>query len=67
MMDFQIANHGSIVILTPVSSEAQDWVNEHILGEGNEVQTWGSKQGIVVEPRYLGDIVEGFQAEGLTV
>ena len=62
--DFQIANHGSIVVLTPVTADAQAWVDEHILVEGNEVQTWG--KGIVVEPRYLGNIIEGFSAEGLT-
>lgn len=64
--DFSIENHGSVCILVPISEPAQGWVEEHILVEGNEVQRWG-KNGIVIEPRYVGAIVEGFQSEGLTV
>lgn len=65
MIDFEIENHGSIVLLRPVTPAAREWVDEHILVDGNEVQTWAG--AIVVEPRYVADIVHGFQEDGLCV
>jgi hypothetical protein len=61
MIDFTISNHGSIALLTPVSERALAWCDEHILTEGNEVQRWCNS--IVVEPRYLTDIIYGIANE----
>lgn len=60
--DFVAAHHGSIIVLVPLTQAAIDWVEEHIDIE----QTWG-KNGVVIEPRYFGAILEGLQADGLTV
>ena len=61
--DFSVANHGSICILTGISQECKDWIEQHV---GNsETQTWG-KRGIVIEPRYVQDIITGLESEGFT-
>lgn len=61
--DFRVDNHGSIVILWADSEAAQEWVAEHI---PEDAQSWG-RNGTVVEPRYIGDIIDGIQADGLNV
>jgi len=60
--DFKVSGGGSLYILTPCTDAARDWVSEHI---GDDAQTWGG--GIAVEHRYIGDIVDGIQNDGLTV
>ena len=62
-MDFTITNHGSIVIIEPLTEAAIDWVAEHI---PEDAQRWG-RAGVVVEPRYVGDIVAGIEADGLEI
>ena len=61
--DFAFANHGSICLLTPISNAATAWCEEHL---PEDAQRWGAC-GIVVEPRYVADILVGIQADGLTV
>ncbi len=58
--DFTITDHGSIVILRPHSPAAHSWVEDHI---PEDAQVWAG--GIVVEPRYVLDIVDGIHADGL--
>jgi hypothetical protein len=60
MTDLQFCNHGSIVTCLPVSDAGRDWVAENI---GDDAMTFGG--AIVIEPRYLGDIVEGARGDGL--
>lgn len=60
--DFLFTNHGSICILTPLSEAARVWTVEFI---PSEAQTWGD--GIVIEPRYAQDILDGVLNDGLTV
>lgn len=62
--DFTYTNHGSIGILHAWTDDAKAWTDEHI--NGDDIQTWG-RNGIVVEPRYIGPILEGIQDAGLTV
>ena len=62
MTDFTIENHGSIWLLSTNTDAASDWVTEHI---PDDAQTWGPS--IVVEPRYVDNIVAGIQAAGLTI
>lgn len=62
--DFHFADHGSITILTPVSRRARNWVEDFVL-TNEETQYWG--QGIVVEPRSAGPIIDGIFGDGLTV
>jgi len=60
--DFTVQNEGSIVLLHPHTDAARSWVEEHI-GEDNGYQPyWPS---VVIEPRYVGDIVNGITADGL--
>lgn len=60
--DFTFANHGSICTLQPVSAAAQEWVAEHIPADA---QTWGS--AIVIEPRYVSEVLSGISDDGLEV
>lgn len=60
--DFSVQNEGSIFILRAHTDECQEWIDSHV---GNDqTQTFGS--GIVVEHRYIQDIVNGLENEGFT-
>lgn len=61
--DFRIDNHGSILILNALTPAAQEWVADHI---PEDAMSWGA-HGTVVEPRYMGDIVDGIINDGLEV
>ena len=63
--DFAILNAGSLSILTPLSEAADAWVEEKV-GINDETQYWGHK-GIVVEHRYIDDIIHGIQESELTL
>lgn len=60
-MDFEILNGGSVFLLIPNTEAAQAWVDENI---PEDAPTLGG--GIGVEARYLGDILQGIQDDGLT-
>lgn len=62
-MDVKVMNHGSVVMVEPVSDEAKTWVNENV---GLEGWQWMGNS-FAVEPRYLGDLLDGMRAEGFTV
>ena len=62
MTDFFIQNEGSIFLLQPLSDAGKEWVKEHI---GDDAQTLGD--AVVIEHRYIGAIVDGVQADGLSV
>ena len=62
--DFVVENHSSIFLLKPLTPAATSWVEEHI-GEENGYQPYFPT--VVVEPRYIADIVEGIQNDGLAV
>ncbi len=62
-MDFQVENHGSIFLLRPLSS-AELWVLENI-GADDGYQPYFPT--LVVEHRYIADIVEGIRNDGLAV
>lgn len=61
-MDLEFHDHGSIWLLTPVTTAGADWVNEHI---PDDSMTFGGS--IVVEPRYVLTIVQGIRDAGLEV
>ena len=63
MNDLHVENHGSIFLLTPITTKGADWINEHI---PQDAMTW-AHHSIVVEHRYIADIVNGAIADGLTV
>ena len=62
MTDFTIQNEGTILILIPVSAAADIWIAEHI---PDDSMRWGA--GVVVEPRYMADIVDGILSDSMTV
>lgn len=59
--DVTVVNHGSIVIVRPKTAEARQWIEDHV---SDDAQWFG---GIVVEPRYLDDLLQGMMADGLVV
>jgi hypothetical protein len=60
--DFDFVHHGSITILTPLTTDAHDWVEEHI---PQDAARWG-QHSIAIEPRYVGDIIAAITEDGLT-
>jgi hypothetical protein len=62
--DFIVENHGSIILLRPITDAAREWVQEHI-GEDNGYQPYWPT--VLVEPRYLGPIIDGIVEHGLSV
>lgn len=60
--DFLFADHGSITVLTPVTEDAQRWVDCYL---PEDVQHFG--KGVVIEPRYVAPILEGIVTAGLEV
>lgn len=65
MTDIRVENHGSIVVLRPVSRTGQTWVQEN-LGPVAESWQWLG-DGLCIEPRFVADIVQGAIADGLEV
>lgn len=61
MTDFTVSNHGSICILTPHTEDAQEWVENHL---PEDALTFAG--GIVIEPRYIDDILDGISEDGLS-
>jgi hypothetical protein len=49
--------------LRPLNSAAKEWMDEHLSMENPETQFWGD--AIVIEPRYVGPIVDGIVGDGL--
>ncbi len=60
--DFTVTGHGTIFLLRPNTPAAQAWMDEHLQAE--QYQMFGT--AVAVEHRYIADIVEGIQADGLT-
>jgi hypothetical protein len=62
MADFEVSNHGTIYIFTPLTPAARDWVAEFL---PDDAQRWAG--GIVIEHRYIWDVVIGARRDGLVV
>lgn len=62
--DFLLENHGCILLLRPQTVSARIWIDDHI-GKDNGYQPYYPT--VVIEPRYVGDIVAGItNVEGAT-
>lgn len=61
-VDLFVQNEGSIFLLHSLSDAGRNWVAEHI---PEDAMTFG--RAIVVEHRYIADIVVGAQSDGLVV
>jgi hypothetical protein len=62
MRDLIVRVEGSICLLVPVTPAGQDWCDEHLPADAMK---WG--KAIVVEPRYISDIIDGAADDGLEV
>jgi hypothetical protein len=62
--DFRVENYGSIFLLRPDTEAAKSWVEEHV-GEDNGYQPYWPT--VLIEPRYVANIVEGIKSDGLAV
>lgn len=60
--DLLFTNHGSVVTLQPLTDTGKEWVKDNI-----PLEDWQSSERIAVEPRYVANIVEGAQGDGLEV
>jgi hypothetical protein len=60
--DLTVENHSSLVLLQPLTGRASDWLHEHV---ADDAQWFVS--ALVVEPRYVFDIVRGAISDGLRV
>lgn len=61
-MDIRVENHGSIVLLQPLTPEGRDWLEETTDPDA----TWYGG-ALVVEPRYVDPILSGARDDGLEV
>ena len=62
--DFLVQNEGTIFLLIPRTISAKTWVEQNI-GKDNGYQPYWPT--VVVEHRYISDIVAGIQNDGLVV
>ena len=60
--DFSFVDHGSIVILKPLTSAARSWASDHL---PDDCARWGS--GYVIEHRYFADVLDGIDGDGLVI
>lgn len=60
--DFFLENHGTIFLLQPLTPAAISWIQENL---PDDHMTSG--RAVVVDHRYIADIVGGAQADGLEV
>ena len=61
-IDFTVTGGGTIYLLQPHTAAATEWIAEHI---SDDAQFMGD--AVAVEHRYIGNIVQGIQRDGLTV
>ena len=60
--DFVAANHGSFVLLWPVTEAARSWVDDHIPDDAPVLAG-----RIAIELRYAPAVFEGIESGGLTI
>ena len=64
MTDVTIRDEGSICLLIPQTEQATAWFDENIGVDNGYQPYWPT---VVVEHRYVSDIVLGFTRDGLTL
>lgn len=62
MSDFHVNDAGSLVMLEPVTDDAKAWCTWHL---PDDAPMWGN--AYAVEHRFIGDILDGIEEEGLAV
>lgn len=61
--DLQFTNHGSIVLMNGLTDAGENWIADNVI-EG-DVPTWCGQT--VIEPRYVQDIIDGAELDGMLV
>ena len=61
-VDFHIVNHGGIYLVYPHTRRARQWVKENLPPDHMKYA-----DASVVEHRYIGDIIDGIQADELDI
>lgn len=61
-VDFDVTDHGTIVLLTPMTPAAHDWVQENL---PDDALTFGPS--IAIEHRYAEDVLIGIVEDGLSI
>lgn len=59
--DFRVRDEGTIALLFPLTDAAKEWVEEKV----EVAQTWSG--GVVIDHRFVQDILDGIVNDGLTV
>lgn len=62
IIDAEVSNHGSIVLFTPLTELASEWIQENV----EEGALWHGRS-LAVEHRCAPDILQGMMAAGLNV
>ena len=60
--DIQVENHFSLFLIRPLSDRARAWIQRFVQPDA---LYFGS--ALVVEPRFVGDLIEGMVTSGLTL
>jgi hypothetical protein len=60
--DFIVSDHGSLLLVTAQNASADRWLKS---STGDEAQWFGN--ALVVEPRYIADLVAGLENDGYVV
>lgn len=60
--DATVENHGSLALVRWHTDAARDWIRDNM---SDEAQYFGA--ALVVEPRYVGNLVDGMIASGLVI
>jgi hypothetical protein len=60
--DFLVVNHGTLYLLYPNTRRAKQWVEENLPQDHMKYA-----DASVVEHRYIGDIIDGIQADELDI
>ena len=63
MSDFNVANHGSVTILTPLNESAEQWVADNL---PNDLIMWG-RNGIVIDSNLFPPIGRALIEEGYSL
>lgn len=60
--DVYVANHGSVWLMHIQTPAAVEWVSENITEP-----TWWGVRAVVVEPRYVTQLMMGMSRDGLVI
>ena len=61
-VDFQVINHGTLYLLIPNTPRAKQWVQDNLPRDHIKYD-----DASVIEHRYIGDIIDGIQADDLDI